>query len=314
MECENNIILLKAKAGQAETPYSPGKTYRTPNAPENGLPETYRTAEKLLVSDNYELENSLFVDLLADEKGRKAAIAVIKSAQGRKIIVNTITTSGLDKAKVVIGLTLALRQYHSGQVVRIRALCEEIATEETPRKFLEVSIIPMLIEIGIIIRSGERSAYWQPHNLIGRTPGLIATAKRLFELTPAQRELKQIADQTHAEQQKLAALKKREMMMEQQKQTYMRMTTQSQQLAELAGQHPTHSTLWGKAIANPGAMLMLGTLAAGVIMAAIGSAPVNDAPMPTLSAAMQAPAPTPDTAAVAAMETAQIRQQMEASQ
>lgn len=316
MEAVENVITLKPAKRKTEKPDSIEKSYREANAPENGLLETYRTAEKLSESDNCELDNCLFVDLLADEKGRKSAIALIKSDQGRSIVVNAVTTNGLDKSKVVMGLTAVMRQYHSGHIVRIRALCEEIATEETPRKFLESSIIPMLVEIGIIIRPGERSAYWQPHNLMGKTPSLIDLCKRLFELTPAQRELKQLADQLYAEQQKLNALSKREMTMQQQKAAYMRITTQSQQLAEMAVQNPTQATLWDKARANPGATLMLATLAAGVLMAALGSAPstVSDAPMPTVSAAMQPPAPTPDTAAVAALETAQIRQQMEAAQ
>lgn len=319
MEAVENVITLKPTKRKTETPDSIEKSYREANAGEIEPAKTYREALEIPFHDQYELEPALFVDILADENGKKSAINLIKSDSGRHTVVNAITTNGLDKAKAVAGITALMQQYHSGEIIRIRQLCEAAAATTSgnlSRDYLERSVVPILVELGIIIRPGERSAYWQPHNLIGRPPSLIDFFKSLFELTPAQRELTQLADQLYAEQQKLNALNKREMTMQQQKAAYMRITTQSQQLAEMAVQNPTQATLWDKVRTNPGATLMLATLAAGVLMAAMGNTPttVSDAPMPTVSAAMQPPAPTPDTAAVAALETAQIRQQMEAAQ
>ena len=310
MNTTDNVITIKQVKCKAETTEIPGKSYRTLSAPEKTASETYRTPEKTPEDDQFQLDQSLFSDINANKKGISNAVNLIKSEHGRNVVVNAITTNGLDKSKVIAGLTAVLKAYQSGQIVRIRALCEDIATDNAPRKFLESSIIPMLVELNIIIRDGERSAYWQPHNLIGKTPGLVDRITRLLELTPAQRELKELADQLYAEQKKLNALRQREMTMQQQKQAYMRITTQQQQLAELAAQNPMQATLLDKAKANPGATLILATLIAGVMTAAINTSPPTDTPMPTVSAAMQSPTPQPDTAAVSAIETAKINQQM----
>ena len=316
MEAAENVIAMKPAKRKTEKPDSTEKSYREANAGEIEPAKTYREAPVSTDIDQYELESSLFVDLLATENGKKAAISVIKSDSGRRTVVNAITTNGLDKTKAIAGITAVMRQYQSGEIIRMRQMCEEAAATTNgylSRDFLERYIAPMLVDLGIIIKAGERSAYWQVHHLIGKKTNLIDHCKRLFELTPAQRELKQLADELYTEQQKLNTLNKREMTMQQQKAAYMRITTQQQQLSELAVQNPTQATLLDKAKANPGATLMLGTLIAGVLVAALSGAPtpVNDAPIPALSAAMQSPAPTPDTAAVAALETAQIRQQMQ---
>lgn len=313
MEAVENVVTLKPTNRKTGKSDSTEKSYREANAAEIDTVKSPRETLSSPVSDQYELESTLFVDLFANEKGKKAAISVIKSDGGRRTIVTAITTNGLDKTKAISGITAVMRQYQSGEVIRMRQMCEDAAASTNgylSRDFIERSVVPMLVDLGIIIRSGERSAYWQAHHLIGKKTNLIDQCKRLFELTPAQRELKQLADQLYAEQQKLNALNKREITMQQQKQAYMRIATQSQQLAELAAQNPIHPTLWDKAKANPGATMILGTLIAGVMMTAINTSPPIDTPMPTVSAAMQNPSPQPDTAAVSAIETAKINQKM----
>lgn len=312
MEATSNVILIKTPSGKTETPDSTGKTYRTATAPTKTPAENLAHSGIFTNPDDLELEQSIYDDILADEKGRKAALLLIKGQKARALIVHTIKANGLDKTKVVAGIVVVLKQYRSGEAITLRNLCESAATDTTPRRFLEERIIPIFTDLGIICRLGERSSHWQTWNKIGRNPTLLERAKLLLELTPEQVELKQLADQAYAEQRKLNALKQREQTMEQQKQAYMRITTQQQQLAELAGQHPTQATLWDKAKANPAATLIVSTLAAGVLLAAFtGKQPTDDAPMPTVSAAMQPVLPTPDTAAVAALETAQIRAQMQ---
>lgn len=317
MEALENVITLKPAKKRGEKPDSTEKSHREANAGAIEPAKTYREAPTSAETEHYELESALFVDLLANENGKKAALSVIKSDTGRRAIVTAITTNGLDKTKAVAGITALMRQYQSGEVIRMRQLCDDAAATTSgtlSRDFLERSIVPMLVELGVIIRAGERSAYWQPHHLIGKKANLLDHCKRLFELTPAQRELKQIADQLYAEQKKLNALTQREMTLQQQKAAYMRITTQSTQLTEMAAQHPAAPAgIVQTAKAHPGATLMIATLVAGVFMAALGNAPqtINDAPLPALTAAMQTPEPTPDTAAVAALETAQIQQQMQ---
>jgi hypothetical protein len=318
MEASENVIMLKTPSKRVETPDSTGKTYRTANGQENATPETLISAQNLATITGDEFTDSLFIDLLADEKGRKLAIERIKADNGRRLVVNAITTNALDKPKAIAGLKAILNQYHSGQIIRMRNMCDTAADEEMSGKWLERYIVPIFVDLQIIIRNGERSAYWQPHNLLGSNPTLLDRAKQLFELTPVQQEIKQLADQAYADQQKLHALKKREATLEQQKQAYMRITTQQQQLTELSAQHPTQQTIWDKAKANPSATLIIGTLAAGMLLVAFNGAPrPDDTPMPALTAAMQptpAVLPTPDTAMVKALETQQIRQQMEATQ
>lgn len=314
MEHENNIILLKTENRNQETADFAGKTYRGANADEIDSAKTYRESEKVSESDTQELESSLFVDLLADENGRKSAIAIIKSDSGRRTVVNAISSNGLDKAKAIIGLNAVLHQYHSGEIIRMRAMCEtaaaSVSSASLSRDFLERSIVPMLVELGIIIRSGERTAYWQPHDLIGQPPTIRRRIRKLFELTPEQQELKRLADEAYAEQQKLKALETREAYMLQQKQAYARLSAHQQQLDGLAAKHQPQKTLMDKAKANPGAILLIGSLAVFGITGLIAGKRTDDTPMPTVNAAMQAPAPQPDAGAVQAWETEQIRQQM----
>ncbi|MEB4590526.1 hypothetical protein VSS37_06005 [Candidatus Thiothrix sp. Deng01] len=311
MEHENNIIELNRKNRTPETAVLGEKTYRTPTAPENGGLDcscTFTHDEEL---DNTELDYSLFVDLLADEKGRKAAMEVIKSPDGRRYIVNAILTKGLEKAKTVAGINRVMRQYHSGHVIKMRAMCEAAATEETPRRFLEENIVPMLEGIGVIGRNGERSAYWQPWDKLEHKTTIKERVMKAIQREPHQLEAIAAANSAYSAIKKLKQLQRENAALERQKQEYARMTANKQRLSDMAAQHPEQQTLWGKVSQNPGALLLIGAMGAGLLVSAVGGQHANDKPMPTVQAAMQADMPQPDAGAVAAWETEQVRKQME---
>ena len=311
MSSKTNVIGLKTGKGKAETPDFEQKPYRTPTAQENegadSSPHVTNEAEKACA----ELDACLFVDIYADEKGRKAAMELIKSDAGRKAVTTAISTQGLDKAKVVQGIIAVMGQYHSGQIIRVRDMCEAAKTDAVPRRFLEESILPMLVNVGIIIKDGSRSTYWQPAHLIGKTPTILGRAKAVLELTPEQKACRDAANLAHAEQQKLKALLKMEDGMKQRKAAYARIAAHQQQLAEMSAANPVKPSLLDKAKANPGATLLIGAIAAGMLVAMMaGQQPVNDAPMPAVEAAMQSPTVQPDAGAVAEFETEQVRKQM----
>ena len=311
MSSKTNVIGLKTGKGKAETPDFEQKPYRTPTAQENEGADSSTHVTNEAEKACAELDACLFVDIYADEKGKKAAIELIKSASGRKVITDAISTQGLDKAKVVQGLIAVMGQYHSGHIIRVRDMCEAAKTDAVPRRFLEESILPMLVSVGIIVKDGSRSTYWQPAHLIGKTPTMLGRAKAVLELTPEQKACRDAADKAHAEQQKLKALLKLEDGMKQQKAAYARIAAHQQQLAEMAAANPVKPGLLDKAKANPGATLLIGAIAASMLVAMMaGQQPVNDAPMPAVQAAMQAPTVQPDAGAVAEFETEQVRKQM----
>lgn len=311
MSSKTNVIDLQAAKDKPVAGDFEQKTYGTAKGQQNAGIDSSRNFTDEAEKACLELDACLFVDIYADEKGRKYAMDLIKSDAGRKAVTTAISTQGLDQAKVVQGIIAVLGQYHSGQMVKLREMCDTAATGDLSGKWLERYIVPMLTDIGVLVRDGTRSTYWQPAHLIGKTPTMLGRARAAFELTPEQKACRDAANLAHAEQQKLKALLRMENQMKEQKAAYARMAAHQQHLAELAAASPAKPGMLDKAKANPGATLLIGAVAAGLLVAMMaGQQPVNDAPIPVVEAAMQAPTVQPDAGAVAVFETEQVRKQM----
>jgi hypothetical protein len=240
-----------------------------------------KTAPESLDGMQKELLEALDNDELLSAKGKKAIVRLIKSDESRATIRHTIKSSGLDKHQYIAALQSVLMHYSTSQQVIARAACEEAGG-----KWAERHVMPLLVELGIIVRVGDRSAHWQAWDKIGCTTTLLDKCKAALELTPAQRAAAAASDALYAERKKLETITKQEATMKQQAAALARIAAERDKLATLAAANPTNPTMWDKAKQHPAAVALVAVLLAGLVFSK--SKTIDDTPLPAFQAQIAA--------------------------
>lgn len=213
-----------------------------------------------------ELLEALSKDEMLNKKGLSAIAKLIKTDDARATIRHAIKSSNSDKAQFVEGMKRILCQYNTSAAISMRSLCDEAATSDMSGKSIERNIIPLLIELGIIIRTGERSSYWQAYDKIGHKPGLLDTVLSSFAATPEKLAAKAESERAYAEKCKLDTARKAEAFAQRRKESAARAMNYTKEADTLAASLPAQpATLGDKVKANPAAALLAGLLAVGVI-------------------------------------------------
>ena len=218
------------------------------------------TLDKMTVN----LLDALDRDEILNQKGTSAIVKLIKGDTARATIRHAIKSTGSDKAQFVEGLKALLSQYNSSAAFSVRSLCELAATDKTSRRFLEERITPLLAELGVICKTGEKSYHWQAWDKIGATPGLLDALKSSFEVTPAKAALRAAQDAAHDEALKLRVTKKQAAIANKRKATALQAVNASQEAERIAASLPTNeggAAGWAKQ--NP--TLIIVALLAGIV-------------------------------------------------
>jgi hypothetical protein len=164
------------------------------------------------------------------------------------------------------------------------SLCEQASTEKVSRKFLEEKAIPLLAELGVIVRTGERSSYWQAYDKIGHKPGLLDTVLSSFAATPEKLAAKAESERAYAEKCKLDTARKAEAFAQRRKEALMRTVNAAQEADKLTASLPVQpATIGDKIKANPAAAVLIALIAVGIGAAVMTSEPQQQALTPLIA-------------------------------
>lgn len=219
-----------------------------------------------------------------DKKGRAAIAKLLTSDTAIRLMESTADKLGIEPITVGRGLALAMVRYHTGATIKGVELGAQITPEGMPSKFGYEHIIPLAIELGFIVKTGERSTAWAAYDKIGHKPGLLDTVLSRFAATPEKLAAKAESERAYAEKCKLDTARKAEAFAQRRKESLMRTvnaTTEADKLtASLPGQP---ETIVDKVKANPAAAVLIGFLAVGIGAAVMTSEPQQQALTPLIA-------------------------------
>jgi hypothetical protein len=133
------------------------------------------------------------------------------------------------------------------------------ATPDFSANLLQTKLIPLLVELGIILRLGERSYQWQIAEKIGTKPTLLAYLKPVLDVESTQALRKQQAIAAN-EVRLLELARKQSLLAQKRKQITMQALNAAQEAERLAASLPTTpktSLDWAKSNAMPLTILVL---------------------------------------------------------
>lgn len=219
-----------------------------------------------------------------DKKGRAAIAKILTSDTTIRLMESTADKIGVEPITVGRGLALAMSQYHTGAQVKAVDLGAAITPAGMPSKFGYEQIIPLLVELGIIVKTGERASYWQAYDKIGHKPGLMDTVLSSFAATPEKLAAKAESERAYAEKCKLETAKKAEAFAQRRKEALMRTVNATKEADTLTASLPVQpETIGDKIKANPAAAALIGLVMVGVVAATLTTEPQQQAVTPLIA-------------------------------
>lgn len=204
------------------------------------------------------LLESLDKDELLNQKGISSIVSLIKRDDSRAAIRHAIKSTNGDKLQYAEGIKALVALYDNSAAISVRGLCEQAATEKAPRRFLEEKIIPLLVDLGVIIRAGERSNHWQAFDKIGTKAGLLESLKSMLEVTPEKLALRAAQDKAVDESRLLAIAKKQAAIANNRKATVLQAVNAAQEAERIAATLPSEHSVSSWAKQNPGLLVVIG--------------------------------------------------------
>jgi hypothetical protein len=215
------------------------------------------------LNDSQTIHDKLVAELnksdLRNQKGREAIHSLIIKAHAVKLISDTVKAHNGDREQYVSGLLALVNHYDCGASVSTRTLATQAAGEGLSATFLETKLIPLLVELGVIVRISEKSYRWQIAEKIGTKPTLLAYLKPVLDIESTQALRKQQAIAAN-EVRLLELARKQSLLAQKRKQTTMQALNAAQEAERLAASLPTTpktSLDWAKSNAMPLAILVL---------------------------------------------------------
>ena len=219
-----------------------------------------------------------------DKKGRAAIAKLLTSDAAIRLMESTADKLGIEPLTVGRGLALAMCQYRTSAAIRGVELGAQITPEGMPSKFGYEHIIPLCIELGFIVKTGERSTAWAAFDKIGHKPGLLDTVLSRLAPTPEKLAAKAESERAYAEKLKLETAKKAEAFAQRRKEALMRTVNAAQEADKLTASLPGQpETIGDKVKANPAAAVLIGLLVVGIGAAVMTSEPQQQALTPLIA-------------------------------
>lgn len=244
-----------------------------------------QTQQKLLAAlDKADLRN---------QKGREAIHSLIIKSHAVTLISDHVKANNGNREQYVSGLLALIEQYDCGASVSTRALATQASSGGLSVNMLETKLIPLLVELGVIIRMSEKSYKWQIAEKIGTKPSLFEYFKPVLDIESTQALRKQQANAAN-EARLLELARKQALIAQSRKQATMQALNAAQEAERLAASLPVAPKTrmdWAKANAMPlTIMVLLGAVVIGGILQPTGTpanspqlAPLALQPSPTLS-------------------------------
>ena len=219
-----------------------------------------------------------------DNKGRAAIAKLLTTDVAIRLIESTADKLGIEPIIVGRGLALAMVRYRTGATIKGVELGAQITPAGMPSKFGYEQIIPLLVELGIIVKTGERASYWQAYDKIGHKPGLLDTVIASLAPTPEKLAAKAESERAYAEKLKLETAKKAEAFAQRRKESAARAMNYTKEADKLAASLPGQpETIGDKVKANPAAAALIALLAVGIGAAVMTSEPHQHALTPLVA-------------------------------
>ena len=218
---------------------------------QNTLSESHAVQEKLLA----ELKKAD----LRNQKGRESIHSLITQPHSVRILSDTVKAHNGNREQYVSGLLALVNHYDCSASVSTRALATQAACEGLSATFLETKLIPLLVELGVIVRISEKSYRWQIAEKIGTKPTLLAYLKPVLDIESTQALRKQQAIAAN-EVRLLELARKQSLLAQKRKQTTIQALSAAQEAERLAASLPTPpktSLDWAKSNAMPLTILVL---------------------------------------------------------
>ncbi|MBK8454119.1 MAG: hypothetical protein WAQ53_07975 [Thiofilum sp.] len=249
------------------------------------------------LNDSQTVHDKLLAELkkadLRNQKGRDAIHSLIIKSHAVTLISDHVKANNGNREQYVSGLLALVNHYDCGASVSTRTLATQAAGEGLSATFLETKLIPLLLELGVIIRLSEKSYKWQIAEKIGTKPSFLEYFKPVLDIESTQALRKQQA--TAANEARLLELARKQALIAQsRKQATMQALNAAQEAERLAASLPATPKTpfdWAKANAMPLViMVLLGAVVIGGILQPTGTpanspqlAPLALQPSPTLS-------------------------------
>lgn len=204
-----------------------------------------------------------------DKKG-KAAIALLlarpASIHAIEALADRLQVQPITIAQACV---LAHQQYHSGQPIASKVLADSLVTEGVSARQCYDYIVPLLIDLGVLIKQSERSITWQEWDQVGASTTWLDTLRATVTATPEQQAVKAAANKAHAEYLKLKAEQKSESYARQR----LELSRRQQLLAtELAQNTPLKTESWLDTLKqHPAPVALIVLLTIGLISTALNS-------------------------------------------
>lgn len=247
-----------------------------------------------ILNDRQSVQDKLLAALkqsdLRNQKGREAIHSLIIKSHAVRLISDHVKAHNGNREQYVSGLLALVNHYDCGASVSTRTLATQAAGEGLSATFLETKLIPLLIELGVIIRLSEKSYKWQIAEKIGTKPSLLEYLKPVLDVESTQALRKQQANAAN-EARLLELARKQALIAQQRKQATMQALNAAQEAERLAASLPaTPKTRveWAKANLMPLViMALLGAVVVGGVMQPTGT-PANS---PSLAPLALQPSP-----------------------
>lgn len=214
---------------------------------------------------------------LRNQKGREAIHALLIKDYAVKCLSDHVKANNGNREQYVKGLLALVTHYDCGASVSIRILATQAAGEGLSATFLETKLIPLLIELGVIIRLSEKSYQWQIAEKIGTKPTILEYFKPVLDIESTQALRKQQAIAAN-EVRLLDLAKKQALIAQKRKQTTMQALNAAQEAERLAASLPVAAKTpfdWAKSNAMPLTILILfGAVIIGGMLQSTGT-PAN---------------------------------------
>ena len=225
-----------------------------------------------------------------DKKGRAAIAKLLTSDTAIRLMESTADKLGIEPLTVGRGLALAMCQYRTSAAIKGVELGAQITPEGMPSKFGYEHIIPLCIELGFIVKTGERSTAWAAYDKIGRKPGLLDGIKSALTATPEKLAAKAESERAYAEKLKLETAKKAEAFAQRRKESAARAMNYTKEADTLAASLPGQpETIGDKVKANPAAAVLIALLVVGIGAAVMTSEPQQQALTPLIASVNGSP-------------------------
>ena len=225
-----------------------------------------------------------------DKKGRAAIAKLLTSDTAIRLMESTADKLGVEPLTVGRGLALAMCQYRTSAAIKGVELGAQITPEGMPGKFGYEHIIPLCIELGFIVKTGERSTAWAAFDKIGHKPGLLDRTVSSFAATPEKLAAKAESERAFAEKCKLETAKKAEAFAQRRKEALMRTVNATKEADKLTASLPGQpETIGDKIKANPAAAALIALLVVGVGAAVMTSEPQQQALSPLVASVNGSP-------------------------